>query len=250
MPPSSDHIVRSYDENLEELTRTIVRMSGMAEAQLNSAIDALVRRDSELAARVVQTDNDIDELEQDVDEAAIRLLALRQPMGVDLREVVSALKIASDVERVGDYVVNIAKRALALNQLPPVKPLYAIPRMARLVQAEIKDTFDAYVEKDPEKALEVWHRDEEVDEMYTSLFRELLTYMMEDPRSITTCTHLLFVAKNIERIGDHATNIAETTHYLATGKRIEGGRPKGDTSSYAVVTPREDREDGGDAEEV
>ena len=241
MPVGHDHIVRSFDEQLDNLTRTVVHMGGLAESQLASAIDALARRDSELASKVVSSDTGLDEMEQQVEEQAVNLLALRQPMAVDLREVIAAFKISSDVERIGDYAVNVAKRVLALNQLPPVKPVYAVPRMARLVQGIVKDTFDAYMERDAEKALDVWRRDEEVDEMYTSLFRELLTYMMEDPRSITPCTHLLFVAKNIERIGDHSTNIAETIHFLATGTYIEGGRPKGDTSSYTVV--------GGEAEE-
>jgi phosphate transport system protein len=235
-----DHIVKSFDDQLEQLKSNIVRMGGIAESQLSSSITALVRRDSELASKVVGHDAEIDKLEAQVDEGVIRLLALRQPMAVDLREVIVSLKIASDVERIGDYVVNIAKRALALNQLPAIKPLYAIPRMAHLVETSLKDVFDALVERDTERAAEVWRRDEEVDEMYTSLFRELLTYMMEDPRSITACTHLLFVAKNIERIGDHATNIAEGVTFLVTGQAMHGGRPKGDTSSYTVVQPPED----------
>jgi phosphate transport system protein len=232
-----DHIVRSFDEQLKQLSQTIARMGGMAESQLAQAVDALVKRDSDLATRVVNADTGLDTLEQETEEVAVRILALRQPVATDLREIIAAFKIASDTERIGDYAVNVAKRALALNQLQPVRPVHAVPRMARLAQSIIKDTFDAYVERDAEKALDVWHRDEEVDEMYTSLFRELLTYMMEDPRSITPCTHLLFIAKNIERIGDHATNIAENIHYLVTGHHIEGGRPKGDTSSYAVVRP-------------
>ena len=232
-----DHIVKSFDAQLEQLNTNIVRMGGLAEAQLSASITALVRRDSELASKVVGHDAEIDSLEAEVDEGVIRLLALRQPMAVDLRVVVSSLKVASDVERIGDYVVNIAKRALALNQLPAIKPLYAIPRMAHLVETSLKDVFDALVERDVERAAEVWRRDEEVDEMYTSLFRELLTYMMEDPRSITSCTHLLFVAKNIERIGDHTTNIAEVVSYMVTGQQMDGGRPKGDTSSYTVVQP-------------
>lgn len=244
MAPHSDHIVKSFDEQLNQLSQLIARMGGLAESQLASAMDALVKRDSELATRIVHADGDIDDLEQDVEEAAVRLLALRQPMASDLREVVAAFKISNDTERVGDYAVNVAKRALALNQIPPVPSLSALPRMARIVQAIVKDTYDAYLERDATKALDVWHRDAEVDEMYTSLFRELLTYMMEDPRSITPGTHLLFIAKNVERIGDHATNIAETVHYLVTGSYIEGGRPKGDTSSYTV---RPDADEAGQA---
>ena len=247
MAPQSDHIVKSFDEQLNQLSQLIARMGGLAESQLACAMDALVKRDSDLATRVVNADGDIDHLEQDVEEAAVRLLALRQPMASDLREVVAAFKISNDTERIGDYAVNVAKRALALNQMPPVPSFSALPRMTRIVQGIVKDTFDAYVERDADKALDVWHRDEEVDEMYTSLFRELLTYMMEDPRSITSGTHLLFIAKNIERIGDHATNVAETIHYLVNGTYIEGGRPKGDTSSYAVVTAGDDGHGEGES---
>ena len=236
----SEHIVKSFDEQLTQLSQTIARMGGLAESQLSSAMDALVKRDSDLAGRVLHADNRLDDLESDIEHMAVRLLALRQPMASDLREVIAAFKMASDTERIGDYAGNVAKRALTLNQLPPLPAMSAVPRMARLVQSIVKDTFDAYTERDPDKALDVWHRDAEVDEIYTSLFRELLTYMMEDPRSITPGTHLLFIAKNIERIGDHATNIAETIYYLITGYEIEGGRPKGDTSSFETgVQPDE-----------
>jgi len=246
---NSEHIVKSFDEELQQLNAVVLRMGGVAEAQLAGAIDALVRRDSDLAQKVVAGDEAIDQMDLELDENAVRTLALRQPMANDLREVISSLKISSDLERIGDYAKNVAKRTLALNQLAPHEATRSIPRMAKLVQAIIKDVLDAYANHDPNRALDVWHRDEEVDEMYTALFRELLTYMMEDPRNITPCTHLLFIAKNIERIGDHATNIAETTHYLTTGKRIHGGRPKSDLSSFQVVNPEGDGEDGGDTEE-
>ncbi len=248
MSTADEHIVKSFDEELHHLREVILRMGGLAEAQLASAIEALVKRDSDLARRVVDKDEAIDELEQDVDTSAMRLLALRQPMADDLREVISALRIASDLERIGDYAKNVAKRATVLSQVTPIRPTHAVPRMARLVQAIIKDTLDAYVEGDAEKAVSVWRRDEEVDEMYTSLFRELLTYMMEDPRNITCATHLLFIAKNIERMGDHVTNVAELIHFRVTGRQIEGGRPKGDTTSFQVVTPPGETEAGGDAE--
>ncbi len=234
---SSEHIVKAFDEELQQLSAVVLRMGGAAEAQLAGAIEALARRDSELAQKVVAGDEAIDQMDLELDENAVRTLALRQPMANDLRAVICALKISSDLERIGDYAKNVAKRTLALNQLAPHEAARSIPRMAKLVQAIIKDVLDAYANHDPGRALDVWHRDEEVDEMYTALFRELLTYMMEDPRNITPCTHLLFIAKNIERIGDHATNIAETTHYLTTGKRIHGGRPKGDLSSFQVVEP-------------
>lgn len=240
---SSEHIVKSFDQELETLRRTIVQMGGLAESQLELSIQSVVRRDADLAGRVMRSDEQMDAYEATVDAVAIRSLALRQPMAVDLREVVSALRIASDLERIGDYAANIAKRSLALNQVPVAKPVSALPRMGRMVQQIIKDVLDAYTERDLEKALAAWRQDESVDDLYTSLFRETLTYMMEDPRNITPCTHVLFIAKNIERIGDHATNIAELIHFLLTGKPVTDARPKGDASSFTVVTPEEKPED-------
>jgi len=233
----SQHVVKSYDEELRRLSNTITEMGGLAESQLATAIDAVVKRDSELAASVVEGDAKVDQLQRDSDNLAIRLLALRQPMARDLREIFAALKIASDLERVADYAANVAKRAIALNQTPPVRPVYALPRMAQLAQLLIKEVIDAYVARDADKAYAVWMRDAELDEMYSSLFRELLTYMMEDPRNISACTHLLFMAKNIERIGDHATNIAEDLYYLVHGTPLTEARPKGDQSSLEIVTP-------------
>ena len=246
MPAGSEHIVKSFDEELKHLNQVIAQMGGLAEAQLQMAIEALARRDADSAKEVVQHDARINSLEGEIDVLTVRVLALRQPMAQDLREVVAALKISSDIERIGDYAANVAKRTLALVQMPSVQPVHAIPRMGRLVQEQFKEVLDAYVDRDSAKAIRVWERDEEVDEMYTSLFRELLTYMMEDPRNITPCTHLLFIAKNIERIGDHATNIAETVYFLVHGKPLEGARPKGDNSNFAVVTPGADgtRSDG------
>ena len=232
---ASEHIVKSYDEELERLKQIIVEMGGMAESQLADAIEAVVKRDSELAAQVIQADDKVDQLERDLDNLAVRLLALRQPMARDLREVVAALKIASDLERICDYAANVAKRSIALAQSPPIQPAHALPRMAQLALLLVKDVIDAYVERDPDKALDVWNRDEELDEMYSSLFREFLTYMMEDPRNIGVYTHLLFMAKNIERIGDHATNIAEDLYYLIFGRALDAARPKGDKSSLELV---------------
>ncbi|WP_298726997.1 phosphate signaling complex protein PhoU [uncultured Ferrovibrio sp.] len=232
----TQHIVQSFDDELRRLATLIVQMGGLAEQQLASAVEAVVRRDSDLATEVVQNDAKLDTMRTQIDDLAIELLARRQPLANDLRTVVSALRISSEIERIGDYAKNVAKRSIALNQAPLVKPVHAIPRMAALVQALIKDTLDAYITADAAKADAVWARDEEVDELYTSLFRELLTYMMEDPRSITACTHLLFIAKNIERIGDHATNIAELIHYTVKGEMKKEERPKGDDTAYAVVT--------------
>lgn len=229
------HIVQKYDDELKKLSTLIVQMGGLAESQLSAAVEAIVKRDSSLASEVVKSDAKIDVLRNQVDDFAIELLARRQPLANDLRVIVSALRISSEIERIGDYAKNVAKRAVALNQAPLVRPVHAIPRMAALVQALIKDTLDAYITADSAKADAVWARDEEVDELYTSLFRELLTYMMEDPRSITSSTHLLFIAKNIERIGDHATNIAELIHYTVTGEMQKEDRPKGDDTAYAVV---------------
>jgi len=231
----SEHIIKSYDEELQRLDNAIAQMGGLAESQLGAAIEAVIKRDGDIATEVIEGDVQVDTLERDIESLVTRLLALRQPMARDLRQNIAALKIASDLERIGDYAANVAKRSIALNQTPPVKPVYAIPRMGRLCQAMIKDVLDAYVERDADKALAVWLRDEELDEMYTSLFRELLTYMIEDPRNITACTHLLFIAKNLERIGDHTTNVAETLYFLVHGTPLAQVRPKGDRSSLAVV---------------
>jgi phosphate transport system protein len=236
---ATEHIIKSYDEELSRLSKLIVEMGGLAESQLAAATDAVVQRDSALAARVVEADAKVDELEREADNLAIRLLALRQPMAIDLRQIFVALKISSDLERMCDYAANVAKRSIALSQTPPIQPAHALPRMARLALMLIKDVIDAYVELDADKALEVWRRDEELDEMYASLFREFLTYMMEDPRNIGAYTHLLFMAKNIERIGDHATNIAENLYYLVHGTPLTAVRPKGDKTSLEIVAPGE-----------
>lgn len=234
---SSEHVIKSFDEELRRLNNTITEMGGLAESQLATAIEAVVERDSDLAASVVETDAKVDQLQSDVDNLAVRLLALRQPMARDLRTVVTAIKIASDLERICDYAANVAKRSIVLNQTPPAKPAFELPRMARLAQLLVKDVIDAYVERDAEKAYAVWMRDEELDEMYASLFRVLLTYMMEDPRNIGPSTHLLFMAKNIERIGDHATNIAEDLYFLVHGTPLVQKRPKRDNSSLESGQP-------------
>jgi phosphate transport system protein len=230
----TDHIVKSFDEDLKRLNNVIAEMGGLAEAQLTRAVESLVRRNSELATQVVQDDERIDALETEVGQMTVRMLALRQPMAQDLREVVAAIKIASDIERIGDYAKNIAKRALVLSTVQPLKPAASIPRMSQLALQIIKDVLDAYIEKDAEGARAAWRRDEEVDEMYNSLFREMLTYMMEDPRNIGPCTHLLFIAKNIERIGDHATNVAEIVYFLVHGRSLDEERPKGDTTNVPI----------------
>ncbi len=230
----ADHIDKTYDQELQRLDNIIAEMGGLAENQLAGAMEAVANRDADLAGQVIESDVKVDELERETEALVIRLLALRQPMARDLRQIVAALKVATDLERIGDYAANVAKRSIALIQTPPVRPVYAIPRMGRLGQAMIKDILDAYVERDADKAMGVWLRDEELDEMYTSLFRELLTYMIEDPRNITPCTHLLFMAKNLERIGDHTTNIAETLYFLVHGTPLAQMRPKRDRTSLAT----------------
>ncbi|MCS6878982.1 MAG: phosphate signaling complex protein PhoU [Geminicoccaceae bacterium] len=218
------HIVRAFDEELARLTSTIVEMGGLAERQVADAMRALLEGDVELAARVIETDRRVDELEERIDQDAIKLLALRQPMAIDLRMIAMALKISNDLERISDYAVSIAKRSQRLAEHPVPKPLQQVAAIGHLSLGMVKDVLDAYVERDADKATAVWHRDEEVDRQYTSLFRELVTYMLEDPRTISTCIDLLFVAKNLERIADHATNIGEKIVYIIHGTEIN--RPR------------------------
>src|SRR5260221_2658267 len=234
---ASEHIIKSYDDELSLINNATMQRGGLAGGDLDAAIDAVIKRDSELAAGIAADDTAGDQLEQEVDGLVVGLLAVRQPMARDLRDILAALRIASDLERICDYAANVAKRSIVLNQLPAVRPVYTLPRMVKLAQALTKDVLDAYVARDADKALIVWARDEELDEMYSSLFRELLTYMMEDPRNITACTHLLFMAKNVERIGDHATNIAETVYFLVNGSPLTQARPKRDNSNQAVAPP-------------
>jgi len=234
---SQEHTVRSYDEELAHLSNLIARMGGLAEAQLEGAVQALQHRDSERAGSIIAGDAKVDDLEQEVHTFTVRLLALRQPVAQDLRAIVAALKISGDIERIADYAANVAKRTLVLNQLPPVNPVAGVVRLGRLVQEIVKNVLDAFADEDVDKAIRVWRQDEEVDDIYTSLFRELLTYMMEDPRNITASIHLMFMAKNIERIGDHATNIAETIHFLVRGKPLGAARPKGESSMLPEPLP-------------
>jgi phosphate transport system protein len=230
------HIVSSYDAELQDLRRCVSEMGGIAEKMFGDATDALVRRDTALARTVISTDPRLDALQRDIEEQAILTLVRRQPMAIDLRDTVSAIRISGDLERIGDLAKNIAKRVLAISgQLQPQKIVAGVQHMSDLGQAQLKDVLDAYAQKDAEVALDVWRRDGAIDALYTSLFRELLTYMMEDPRNITFCTHLLFCAKNVERIGDHTTNIAETVHYLATGQNLVAERPKDDRSSFEAI---------------
>jgi phosphate transport system protein len=232
----TQHIVRSFQEELDGLAARIAQMGGLTEAQLAAAIEAVARRDGELAERTVQEDKRVDQMEREIEEHAVRLIALRQPVATDLREAISAIKISTDLERIGDLAKNIAKRAIVLKDFDgSTRLIQGISRMGHLAQTQLKHVLDAYSNREASVAMEVWREDEEIDAMYNSVFRELLTYMMEDPRTIGISTHLLFVAKNIERIGDHATNIAETVSYLVTGEWVNDTRPKSDTTSTTAV---------------
>lgn len=233
MTERASHTVKSYDDDIHQLRSLISQMGGLCEAQIIDAIDALTRRDAEAALQVVATDARIDALESEAEKLAIQIIALRAPMATDLREIVACLKISSVLERIGDYAKNIAKRASALAQTAPIEPIVIVPEMARIVAMMVKDVLDAFVDRDPELALAVCQRDQTVDNFYSSLFRSLLTFMMENPHHITPSTHLLFIAKNLERIGDHATNVAEMVHYSATGHLI-AERPRGDDTSFAT----------------
>lgn len=232
----AEHIVSSYDNDLQGLRQRISEMGGIAEKMLVDSIAALVRHDKGLAQTVIASDARLDVLQRDVEENAILTIARRQPLAVDLRETISAIRVSGDVERIGDLAKNIGKRALAIgDDFQPQKIVVGLQHMGDLVLAQLKDVLDAYAQKDTAKALDVWKRDGAIDALYTSLFRELLTYMMEDPRNISFCTHLLFCAKNIERIGDHTTNIAETVHYLVTAETLAIDRPKNDRSIDTTV---------------
>jgi phosphate transport system protein len=237
MPEQSEHIVRSFEEQLKKLREMIARMGGLAERQVADAAYALVRRDTELASEVIGRDGEIDALERDIENFCVRLLALRQPMAGDLRFIIAAMKVSNAIERIGEYARNCAKRAVVISQQPQISSMTGFQWMAKLVQENLKEAIDSLLNQDAAAAERVWAADANVDDVYNGIFRELLTHMMEDARNITAATHLLFVAKNYERIGDHATNIAETVYYAVRGGTLPEERPKGDTSAYAVVRP-------------
>jgi phosphate transport system protein len=226
----TEHTVKAYDEELDHLSAEVARMGGLAEAEVADALDTIVRRDLALAQTVIERDVKLDILNTEIERMAIRMIALRQPVALDLRRTVAAMKIAANLERCGDLAKNIAKRGVVLAESEPLTPLTrSIERMGKLVTGRLRDVLDAYTSSDVERAVAVWTRDDEVDEHYDSIFRELLTYMMGDPRTITACAHLLFIAKNLERLGDHATNIAEIVHYQITGEDMPPDRPKWDS---------------------
>jgi phosphate transport system protein len=231
----TEHTVTAFEDELKALDSKIAQMGGLAEQVLARAIDALQQRDPELAARTIQQDKDIDKLEKEVEELAIFIIARRQPMALDLRQIMTAIRIAGDLERIGDLGKNIAKRATAIaGESRPQQLMIGLQHIGRKALEQLSTALDAYSQRDAEKALQVWARDKDLDAIYNSIFRELLTYMMEDPRNIGLCTHLLFGAKNLERIGDHATNMAEMIHFLVKGVPITEERPKGDTTSFTM----------------
>ena len=231
-----EHTIKAFDADLQDLVRVVAEMGGLAEKQIGDAFEALDKRDLALAERVVADDAKIDALQREIEEKAILTIARRQPMAVDLREIVGALRVSNDLERIGDLAKNIAKRVGALEgDFRPQQVLRGVEHMTDLVLTQIKDVLDSFARRNAAEAMAVWRSDEEVDAVNNSLFRELLTYMMEDPRDISYCIHLLFCAKNIERMGDHATNIAETVYYMVEGHAIAEERPKGDTTAVTNV---------------
>jgi phosphate transport system protein len=232
----TDHTVKAYDAELGSLNKLIAQMGGFAEEQLANAIDAVSKRDMRLADLVIAGDDKLDALEREIEERAILTIAKRQPMAQDLRQIMVTIRIAADLERIGDLAKNTAKRTHAITELLPRKLVTGLTRMGNLAQEQLKNILNAYAQNDAEKAMQVWRSDEEIDALYNSIFRELLTYMMEDPRMIGPCTHLLFGTKNMERIGDHTTNIAENIYFLVHGRTIAEERPKKDSTSSTPIT--------------
>jgi phosphate transport system protein len=234
----ASHIYSVFDEELKYLARRIAEMGGMAEQMVSDAVRALVNADTALAQRVISQDVVMDDAEREIGERAVLMIAKRQPVAADLREIIGSLRIASDLERVGDLGKSNAKRVIAVQSTGIPRTLArGIEHLSELALTQLQDVLDVYATRSAEKAEAIRLRDEEIDAMYTSLFREMLTYMMEDPRNITPCTHLLFCAKNIERIGDHATNIAESIYYMTTGAQPVGERPKDDNTASVVQQP-------------
>ena len=223
---STRHIVSAFDEDLRMISSRIAEMGGMAEEQLGQANEALQNRDSELAEQIIRSDKRLDRMEMDLEQTIVQVIALRQPMAGDLREIVAALKISSALERIGDLAKNVAKRTLVLNRSEPLRVVSSIGRMGKQTQAQMAEALDAYTSRDTARSVSVWNRDVEIDEMHNSIFRELITFMMEDPRTIGLCSQLLFVVKNLERIGDHTTFIAEMTYYAVEGRPLGDDRPK------------------------
>jgi phosphate transport system protein len=224
---SSGHTIKAFDDDLNRLRALISQMGGLAEHAIRESLRCLVQRDLDGAAKVVEDDKKLDALEIETEKRVVQLIALRAPMAGDLRDVVAALKISSVVERIGDYAKNISKRVPLLDMSSTIEPVSLLPEMARMATEMVHDVLNAFVERDAAAAARVVERDHAVDDFYNSIFRTLLTFMMENPNNISQCTHLLFIAKNIERVGDHATNIAEMVYYAATGEHL-ADRPRGE----------------------
>src|SRR6201987_2033087 len=236
----SDHTTKAFDVDLQELTRMVAEMGGLAEKQVADAVDALARRDTDRAQRTVAADPDIDALQAEIEEKAVLTIARRQPMAVGLRELPGGLRVSNDLERIGDLAKHIGKRVMALDgEFHPPKLIRGVEHMGAMVLAQLKEVLDSYARHDLKKALAVWNGDEEIEAICTSLFRELLTYMLEDPHHITFCIHLMFCAKNFERMGDHATNVAETVYYMVEGHPIADERRKGDTTAFTTALAAE-----------
>lgn len=236
-PIPTRHIVSAFDEQLDILHDLVRRMGVLAERQITDAVTAMTDRNTDLASQVMAKDGELDELERKVEAQTVRLLALRHPKANDLRDVIGALRVANNLERIGDFAANVAKRSFVLQSQPEVSLARSMLPIGRAVADMLSAVMKAYDEDDAETALAVRERDEDVDRAYTALFRELLTYMMESPARITACTHLLFAAKNLERIGDHATNIAETLCFRVQGQKLDTDRPKGDGTAGMTVMP-------------
>ena len=233
----TDHTLKAYDKELETLERRIAEMGGIAEKMVIDAMDALSNSDAALAQAVIVSDERLDALQREIEEAAILTIARRQPMAIDLREIIGAIRVAGDLERVGDLAKNIAKRSLKIGAEPRSRrEIVGLKHMNDVATELLKDVLDAYAQRDVDRARAVWERDVELDALEDSVFRDLLTHMMEDPRNISYCAHLLFCSKNVERIGDHATNIAETVFYLVTGHPLPGERPKGAPEPSALAS--------------
>jgi len=230
------HTAKVLDRELAELLKLIARIGGMAENQIEEAARALLERDDRLAAEVIKRDQEVDRLEAEIQQKILHTLALRAPVADDLRLVVSAISAAAAFERVADYAANAAKRSMVLNTMPLVPAVRAVVRLMQMVKRQLHAATNAFVEGDPQQAIAVWEHDDEIDAIYSSLFREILSYMIEDPRQISSCTHLLFIAKNVERVGDHSTNIAELTYFMVTGKQLRD-RPKADVTSSLAAPP-------------
>lgn len=233
---SDPHIVTSFDNDLKTVETLVLEMAGLVEAQVSDCVICLLKQDVELVSSIRASDKRVDELETQISDMAIRILVQRQPMAQDLRAVVAALKMVSNLERIGDYAKNVAKRATVVTEMMPLGSSYeTIARMSEIVQEMTRGVVDSYVNRDIDMATHWRSKDEDVDLIHNTLFRELLTYMMENPRNITSCMHLLFIAKNFERMGDHTTNIAEQVHYMVSGELPDDDRPKSDITSSITV---------------